>query len=454
MTLSNNPKHVGRNNYHHKHRHHRHRHKHGLLLVLKWLLLFLLSLYLIFSFTSTTPLPISLSRFSAAAASRRNSALLESSLPTTTHHDNNNDSRIDVKVYIYDLPGRYNTDWLSNARCGTHLFASEVAIHRSLLSSPKFRTLDPYEADLFLVPVYVACNFSTTNGFPAIGHARGLIASAVELISSTLPFWNRSRGEDHVFVASHDFGACFHTMEDAAVADGVTEVMRRSIVLQTFGVEGRRHPCQDVEHVVIPPYVSPESVRRTLERWPLNGGGGRDIFAFFRGKMEVHPKNVSGRFYSKALRTKIWRKYANDRRFYLRRQRFPGYQSEIARSIFCLCPLGWAPWSPRLVESVALGCIPVIIADGIRLPFPEAIPWPDISLRVPEDHVDRLGSILERVARTNLTTIQENIRRPEVRRALMFNDEVEEGDATWQVLRELARRVGDRSRARRRLGNQ
>jgi hypothetical protein len=25
----------------------------------------------------------------------------------------------------------------------------------------------------------------------------------------------------------------------------------------------------------------------------------RDIFAFFRGKMEVHPKNISGHFYGK-----------------------------------------------------------------------------------------------------------------------------------------------------------
>jgi hypothetical protein len=61
------------------------------------------------------------------------------------------------------------------------------------------------------------------------------------------------------------------------------------------------------------------------------------------------------------VRTVIWRKFNSDRRFYLKRQRFAGYQSEIVRSVFCLCPLGWAPWSPRLVESVALGCVPVII---------------------------------------------------------------------------------------------
>ncbi|KAL6970624.1 putative glucuronoxylan glucuronosyltransferase irx7 [Sarracenia purpurea var. burkii] len=342
-----------------------------------------------------------------------------------------------LKVYIYDLPSKYNDDWLSNERCRNHLFASEVAIHRALVNSD-VRTLDPTDADFFFVPVYVSCNFSTVNGFPAIGHARSLISSAIKIISTELPFWNRSLGSDHVFVASHDFGACFHTMEDVAIADGIPDFLKKSIVLQTFGVE-YRHPCQEVENVVIPPYVSPESVRSTMSKSPANGR--RDIFAFFRGKMEVHPKNISGRFYGKRVRTVIWQSYGGDGKFYLKRNRFAGYQAEIVRSVFCLCPLGWAPWSPRLVESVVLGCVPVIIADGIRLPFPAVVRWPDISLTVDEKDVGNLGAILDHVAATNLSAIQWNLRDAAVRRALLFNDRMEEGDATWQVLDALSRKL-------------
>ncbi|XP_052180199.1 probable glucuronoxylan glucuronosyltransferase IRX7 [Diospyros lotus] len=355
----------------------------------------------------------------------------------------------DLKVYVYDLPAKYNAEWLSNERCSNHLFASEVAIHKALMGS-EVRTLDPWQADFFFVPVYVSCNFSTVNGFPAIGHARSLLSSAVQLISSNLPFWNRSHGSDHVFVASHDFGACFHTMEDVAIADGIPDFLKNSIILQTFGVQ-YRHPCQEVENVVIPPYISRESVRSTLTKSPANGR--RDIFAFFRGKMEIHPKNISGRFYSKRVRTAIWRKHGGDRRFYLMRQRFSGYQSEIVRSVFCLCPLGWAPWSPRLVESVVLGCVPVIIADGIRLPFPDAVHWPEISLTVAEKDVGKLGQILEHVAATNLSTIQRNLRDPAVSRALLFNDPMMEGDATWQVLDSLAHKI-DRSHRPSRLSGQ
>nr|XP_043634598.1 probable glucuronoxylan glucuronosyltransferase IRX7 [Erigeron canadensis] len=341
-----------------------------------------------------------------------------------------------LKIYIYELPSKYNKDWLSNERCSTHLFASEVAIHKALMNSD-VRTFDPSVADLFFVPVYVSCNFSTVNGFPAIGHARGLLASAVGLISSQLPFWNRTNGSDHVFVASHDHGACFHTMENTAVADGIPKFMKNSIVLQTFGVK-YHHPCQDVRNIVIPPYVSPGKFKSVVSMLPIT----RDIFVFFRGKMEVHPKNVSGQYYSKRVRTDILRKYGNDRRFYLKRTRFDGYLSEIVRSVFCLCPLGWAPWSPRLVESVVLGCVPVIIADGIRLPFESTVPWSNISLTVAERDIGKLGRILDYVAATNLSSIQKNLWDPKVKRALSYHDSVKYGDATWQILKALSATLG------------
>ncbi|GER44388.1 exostosin family protein [Striga asiatica] len=408
---------------------------------LKWVLWLSVSIYYFSSFlvtrTNNKPATSSQAKAPSRALIERDRLLFNSSFLRTTQKPDGLFKG--MKVYVYDLPPKYNKDWIvSNKRCNSHLFASEVAIHRALLRS-KVRTVNPLEADFFFVPVYVSCNFSTVNGFPAIGHARSLISSAVKLISSHFPFWNRTRGADHVFVASHDFGSCFHTLEDVAIADGVPEILKNSVILQTFGVN-HEHPCQHVEHVVIPPYIPPETVRATLENSPLTGC--RDIFAFFRGKMELHPKNVSGRFYSKRVRTEIWRRYGSDKRFYLRRHRFSGYQSEIARSKFCLCPLGWAPWSPRLVESVALGCVPVIIADGIRLPFPAAVSWAEISITVMEDDVARLGQILQHVADTNLTVIQRRLWDPSVRKALLFDVPSSEGDATWQVLEALSGKLG------------
>ncbi|XP_022753882.1 probable glucuronoxylan glucuronosyltransferase IRX7 [Durio zibethinus] len=417
----------------------------------KWVLWFSFTLYFLTSlFISNKSISWSKTRVSGSQSSLASRILLESVNKTSHKSKPNPASFKDLKIYIYDLPSGYNEDWLSNKRCSNHLFASEVAIHRALMNTYDLRTFNPYEADFFFVPVYVSCNFSTVNGFPAIGHARSLLSSAIQYISTNHPFWNRSLGSDHIFVASHDYGACFHAMEDRAIDDGIPEFLKNSIILQTFGVK-YKHPCQDVENVLIPPYIPPESVRKTLEKTPLTGN--RDIIVFFRGKMEVHPKNISGKFYSKRVRTEIWRRFNGDRRFYLQRHGFAGYKSEIVRSVFCLCPLGWAPWSPRLVESVALGCVPVIIADGIRLPFPSTVKWPEISLTAAERDVGKLGRILEDVAATNLSTIQRNLWNPAVTRALLFNDPMQEGDATWQVLDSLYRKL-DRSYRRSKVSSQ
>lgn len=175
-------------------------------------------------------------------------------------------------------------------------------------------------------------------------------------------------------------------------------------------------------------------------------------FNFLRYVNEIWCNSCS-KLICRRVRTEILRKYGNDRRFYLKRHRFAGYQSEIVRSVFCLCPLGWAPWSPRLVESVALGCVPVIIADGIRLPYETTVPWSEISLTVREKDVAKLGAVLDKVAATNLSAIQRNLWDPQLRRALLFHDDMEIGDATWEVLVELSMKLG-RSYRRSRLSSE
>ena len=116
-----------------------------------------------------------------------------------------------IRIYVYDLPAKFNEDWLVDDRCSSHLFASEVAIHKILMLSP-IRTFDPYEADFFFMPVYVSCKFSSKTSFPWLGHAPTLLQAAVNHVSTKMEFWNRSRGRDHVFVAAHDYGACFHSL--------------------------------------------------------------------------------------------------------------------------------------------------------------------------------------------------------------------------------------------------
>lgn len=114
-----------------------------------------------------------------------------------------------LKVYVYELPSKYNKKILQkDPRCLNHMFAAEIFMHRFLLSSP-VRTLNPDEADWFYTPIYTTCDL-TPNGLPLPFKSPRMMRSAIQLISSNWPFWNRTEGADHFFVVPHDFGACFH----------------------------------------------------------------------------------------------------------------------------------------------------------------------------------------------------------------------------------------------------
>lgn len=142
-----------------------------------------------------------------------------------------------IRIYVYDLPSKFNDDWLSDERCSNHLFAAEVAIHKNLLASP-IRTIDPYKADFFFVPVYVSCKFSPKTGFPWLGNAPRTLQAAVNFVSTRMEFWNRSEGRDHIFVAAHDYGACFHSLVRLIFSRSKLEIIIKCMKVLLIG----KHP--------------------------------------------------------------------------------------------------------------------------------------------------------------------------------------------------------------------
>lgn len=77
----------------------------------------------------------------------------------------------------------------------------------------------------------------------------------------------------------------------------------------------------------------------------------------------------------------------------------PRFHSEVLESLFCLCPLGFATWSGRcasvclawkltawfsMFDVLMLGCIPVIISDGIQVPFEEELDYRKFAVKVRE----------------------------------------------------------------------
>ncbi|KAG6382615.1 hypothetical protein SASPL_157706 [Salvia splendens] len=233
-----------------------------------------------------------------------------------------------------------------------------------LLSSP-VRTLNPEEADWFYTPVYATCDL-TPNGLPLPFKSPRMMRSAIQLISSNWPYWNATEGADHFFIVPHDFAACFHYLEEKAIERGILPLLQRATLVQTFGQRNHIHLC------------------------------------YFRGLFYDVGNDPEGGYYARGARASVWENFKDNPLFDISTEHPTTYYEDMQRAIFCLCPLGWAPWSPRLVEAVVFGCIPVIIADDIVLPFADAIPWEEILAMLfphPAQARDAFHQILNGLAR-------------------------------------------------------
>lgn len=339
-----------------------------------------------------------------------------------------------LKVYVYDLPSKYNKKILQkDPRCLNHMFAAEIYMHRFLLSSP-VRTLNPEEADWFYTPVYATCDLTPT-GLPLPFKSPRVIRSAIQLIATNWPYWNRTEGADHFFVVPHDFGACFHYQEEKAIERGILSLLQRATLVQTFGQ--RNHVCLKDGSITIPPYAPPQKMQAHF----IPPETPRSIFVYFRGLFYDVNNDPEGGYYARGARASVWENFKNNPLFDISTEHPTTYYEDMQRSVFCLCPLGWAPWSPRLVEAVVFGCIPVVIADDIVLPFADAIPWEEIGVFVAEDDVPKLDTILTSIPPEIILRKQRLLANPFMKKAMMFPQPGQPGDAFHQILNGLARKL-------------
>ena len=338
-----------------------------------------------------------------------------------------------LKIYMYDLPVRFNDDVRdSNEKCKKgHMFGSEVAVHLSLAES-SVRTLDPREADLFYMPVYTACKYL---GAPYFGvdpwFGKRMTKQAIKYAKQEFPFWRRHNGADHVFAMTYDYGACFEYKFSKANAKGVLRELNNAILLSIISDASVScfRPAIDVP---IPTYIEPTS--KLLAPLPqptmLSSASTstsimiseqRDWFTYFQGQKEWVIDHDPE--YSNGIRNELFTQYADDPLFHLGLGKTPQYVENLRRSVFCLCPRGFAVWSPRLYESIVSGCIPVIIADNIHLPFSfkgSGVDWRDFSIMVPESRVRKgqLKSILLSLSSEAILAKQQALRR--VRNKMVF----------------------------------
>ena len=77
---------------------------------------------------------------------------------------------------------------------------------------------------------------------------------------------------------------------------------------------------------------------------------------------------------------------------------YPSYVCAMRSSVFCFAPRGNAVWSPRLEESLAAGCIPIIVSDGYDLPFSHILDYSKFSVRLRQGRVDTTHKVLASIS--------------------------------------------------------
>lgn len=121
---------------------------------------------------------------------------------------------------------------------------------------------------------------------------------------------------------------------------------------------------------------------------PVEDMGGlppseRKCLAFFAGKMHGSLRPIL---------LKYWENRDPEMKIVGRMRH--GYTQQMKNTRYCICAKGFAVNSPRVVEAIMFGCVPVIISDNYVPPFFEILNWELFALFVPENDIPNLKNIL------------------------------------------------------------
>jgi hypothetical protein len=312
----------------------------------------------------------------------------------------------DFKIFVYDLKPEYNVDLVKDQpRCRTDQYGTEIRFHENLLHHSVL-TNDPEEAEFFFVPIYGECYLFRETQKSGTNNAMKVTnlwyRDALKTIQTEYPYWNRTDGRDHVWSFPGARGP--HIFRDWK------KLIKKSIFLTPEGDRSFGEQFNTWKDIVIPG-LEPDSefIDGKLRK---QSSLKKDIFAFFRGTI----LNKAGILaYSRGIRPKMEAAFKKHKDVIFTEEISSCdrdcYRKELRKSTFCLCPRGWSPWTLRAYQAMMVGCIPVIIADEIELPYENSLDWTKLSVKIAEVDAEKTIDILKQIPKSEIKNKQKAIEK-------------------------------------------
>ncbi|KAK3032869.1 hypothetical protein RJ639_037046 [Escallonia herrerae] len=299
------------------------------------------------------------------------------------------------KVYVYEEgePPVFHT-----APCQGILGMEGIFINHMEISP--FRTRDPYKAHAFFLPFSVVSvvRYVYVVDSHDWGAMKNTALDYVNVISTKHPFWNRSLGADHFMLACHDWGP--------EISFAVPNLYNNSIrALCNANTSERFIPARDVS---IPEIHLPKGTIDGLTGGPP--ASQRRHLVFFAG-------GIHGDI--RAVLSEHWQNKDKDVQIHQYLPKNVSYYDMMRSSKYCICPSGYEVASPRMVEALYVGCVPVLIKDHYVAPFSDVLNWESFSVNIQVKDIPSLKKILTGISQKRYIKMQK--RGLQVRRHFEVN---------------------------------
>ncbi|XP_019187799.1 PREDICTED: probable glycosyltransferase At5g03795 [Ipomoea nil] len=289
------------------------------------------------------------------------------------------------KIFVYE---EGEPPVFHNGPCKS-IYASEGNFIYHMETSP-FRTRDPEKAHVFFLPISITAivHFVYDRSVHNKEHwlpMKQTVSDYINLVAGKYAYWNRSLGADHFMLACHDWGP--------EISKAVPELFKNSIrALCNANTSEGFKPSKDVS---IPEILLPGGTMHGLIGGP--SPSRRSILAFFAGGLHgpIRP-----------ILLEHWENKDNDVQVHRYLPKGISYYEMLRKTKFCICPSGYEVASPRMVEALYTGCVPVLIKDHYVAPFSDVLNWKSFSVEVPVEDIPNLKKILTGISQRRYIRLQ------------------------------------------------